>query len=178
MKIYYLDASVIVKYFHREPGTAWVQEIINLTANGKQRANLIYLSEISRVEVPAAFAILARTQQISIRLRDSLYDSFLQKVDSDFQSLPMGAATIHRAGELTQKHPLKAYDAIQLAVALNLNETLREQSVSSIFVSGDADLLRAAQAEGLITDNPFDHRSLDTNRVAVDPPDKQNLPKD
>ena len=159
MAVYYLDASAVVKYFHLETGTTWVRQIVDLRADSVRRVNLIYLGEISRVEVPAAFAILARTQQINLHIRDSLYDSFLQKVDSDFQSLPLAPTIIRRAGELTQKHPLKAYDAVQLALALDLDATLREETIALIFVSGDNSLLQAARTEGLATENPFDHET-------------------
>jgi predicted nucleic acid-binding protein len=94
-------------------------------------------------------------------MRDSLYDWFLQKAESEFESLPLTPTIIRRAGELTQKHPLKAYDAVQLAVALDFNATLKQQDLSLIFVSGDEQLLQAAQAEGLETDNPFNHTDLD-----------------
>ena len=63
------------------------------------------------------------------------------------------------AALLTQRHPLKAYDAVQLAVALRQNRALATVKQSLIFVSGDKTLLAAAKAEGLDIDNPFDHVS-------------------
>lgn len=63
------------------------------------------------------------------------------------------------AADLTQKHPLKAYDAVQLAVALRHSQALAVYNLPLTFVSGDNTLLNAAQAEGLPTDNPFDHIS-------------------
>ncbi|MCX7837890.1 MAG: type II toxin-antitoxin system VapC family toxin [Anaerolineae bacterium] len=157
MAIFYFDASAVVKYFHREPGTTWIRFIADQTTNEGHRANQIYLAEISRVEVPAAFAILARTQQISIRVRDLMYDAFLQKLESEFQSLRLTSKIIRHAAELTQKYPLKAYDAIQLAVALELNAKLQPYTLLATFVSGDDNQLQAARAEGLVTENPFDH---------------------
>jgi hypothetical protein len=52
---------------------------------------------------------------------------------------------------------LKAYDAVQLAVALRQTTNLTPFHIPLIFVSGDRTLLAAAQAERLLTDNPFDH---------------------
>ncbi|MDE3090010.1 MAG: type II toxin-antitoxin system VapC family toxin [Chloroflexota bacterium] len=164
MAIYYLDASAVVKYFHREPGTTWVRQIVDRVANGAIRSNLIYLAEISRVEVPAAFAILARTSRISAPTRDALYRLFLQKTEDEFASLSLTTEIIRRAGRLTQTHPLKAYDAVQLAVVFDFNEQLKQQGLSVIFVSGDANLLQAARVEGLAIENPFDHSELDTAR--------------
>jgi hypothetical protein len=50
------------------------------------------------------------------------------------------------------------YDAVHLACALALNRPLIENEMSPlIFVSADADLLDAAQAENLPTENPNDY---------------------
>ncbi|NCO36002.1 MAG: type II toxin-antitoxin system VapC family toxin [Armatimonadetes bacterium] len=47
-------------------------------------------------------------------------------------------------------HPLKAYDAVQLSIALVSNQRL-------IFVSADSTLLKAARNESLATANPNDY---------------------
>jgi hypothetical protein len=53
---------------------------------------------------------------------------------------------------------LRGYDAIHLACALSLNATLTAGNATAlIFVAADANLLAAAQAEGLATENPNDH---------------------
>jgi predicted nucleic acid-binding protein len=63
----------------------------------------------------------------------------------------------YMATELTQQHPLKAYDAVQLAVALHYRQVLARYKLALTFVSGDTQLLAAAAAEELAVDNPFDH---------------------
>jgi cation transport ATPase len=60
---------------------------------------------------------------------------------------------------LTQQHPLKAYDAVQLAVALHQNRFLLTVHHTLTFISGDRKLLAAAVAEELAIDNPFEHIS-------------------
>ncbi|MBI3740842.1 MAG: hypothetical protein HY257_03675 [Chloroflexi bacterium] len=62
---------------------------------------------------------------------------------------------------MISKHPLKGYDAIQLAVALALRTNLQREDLAFTFVSADATLLQAAHAEQLATDNPLDHKDLD-----------------
>lgn len=69
--------------------------------------------------------------------------------------IPMTTADFVAATDLTQRHPLKAYDALQLAVALHYGQILSGHPFT--FVSADGTLLAAAQAEGLVTENPFDH---------------------
>jgi predicted nucleic acid-binding protein len=72
-----------------------------------------------------------------------------------FAIIPMATGDFVAAADLTQRHPLKAYDALQLAVALHYGQILSGHPFT--FVSGDSTLLAAAQAEGLVTENPFDH---------------------
>ena len=62
---------------------------------------------------------------------------------------------VDEAIELTGRHRLRGYDAIHLACALRLNRALIAHHLPSILlVSADNDLLAAAAAEGLPTDNP------------------------
>ena len=63
-----------------------------------------------------------------------------------------------RAEDLLEKHPLRAYDAIQLASALESNYRLLGVGLPPlIFVSSDNRLLSIAIAEGLTTDDSNAH---------------------
>ena len=63
-----------------------------------------------------------------------------------------------KACDLLERHPLRAYDAVQLAAALEARRTLQAVgSAAPIFLSADNRLLLAAQAEGFVTDNPNSH---------------------
>ncbi len=55
---------------------------------------------------------------------------------------------------LTRRHPLKAGDAIQLAVALRLRRILSPHQHRLTFVTSDRILRAAAEAEGLIIEDP------------------------
>lgn len=58
----------------------------------------------------------------------------------------------------TQNHRLRGYDAIHLATALTVNAALTAANLPPlIFVAADDDLLAAARAEGLATENPNYH---------------------
>ena len=57
--------------------------------------------------------------------------------------------------ELTAHHRLRGYDAVHLACALHLNRELLANELPPLtFVAADDDLLKAAQDEGLETENP------------------------
>ncbi|MFQ5830631.1 MAG: type II toxin-antitoxin system VapC family toxin [Candidatus Methylomirabilia bacterium] len=59
---------------------------------------------------------------------------------------------IHKAMDLIQAHPLRAYDAVQLASALTL--AMLPHGMTLTFVSADEALLAVAQRRGLSTVNP------------------------
>ncbi len=62
------------------------------------------------------------------------------------------------AATLIMRHPLRAYDAIQLASALHIeNELKRVHAPSLIFLVADERLANVAQTEKLQTDNPNHH---------------------
>jgi hypothetical protein len=72
--------------------------------------------------------------------------------------VPTDHQIVDRAVELIQNHPLRAYDAVQLATALIVNRSLSAHGLPPlIFISADDGLIAAAQAEGLMTENPNRH---------------------
>ena len=153
MALYIFDASALVKYYIREPGSTWVRQIIDAPGS-----HFVFISEVSLTECAAAFAALHRTGRISRRAQEGAFRLLMSHIASGvLETIPMLSADYHAAARLTQKHPLKAYDAIQLAVALRHSRALSAGELASVFVSGDDALLAAAQTDGLTTDNPFDH---------------------
>jgi len=59
---------------------------------------------------------------------------------------------------LTRRQKLRGYDAVHLAGALFLQETLLRHGLPApVLLSADQELLASAQAEGLMTDDPSAH---------------------
>lgn len=155
---YFFDASAIVKYYVDEPGSAWVRKVVDwLAPDTGIRVDTVFIAEVSIAEVTAAFAILHRMERIRRRIRDGVFDRFLAEADTLFELIPIVSDDFYVAARLAQRHPLKAYDAIQLAVALRHHQALARRKLGLTFVSGDRQQLTAAEVEGLATDNPFDH---------------------
>jgi hypothetical protein len=76
--------------------------------------------------------------------------------------IPANRPDIDRAVLLTQRHRLRGYDAVQLAMGLTANDDLvRAGRAVLVFATADNDLLQAAQSEGLATDNPLNYTHLD-----------------
>ncbi|MCS7220969.1 MAG: type II toxin-antitoxin system VapC family toxin [Anaerolineae bacterium] len=117
------------------------------------------MAEITRVEVAAGLAVIERIGRIKKPQREREYRRFISQFTYRYAAIPLTTADIEQAADLTQQHPLKAYDAVQLAVALRHGRTLAAHRFTLTFVSSDHTLLAAAQAEGLPTENPSHHLS-------------------
>lgn len=154
MTHYYFDTSALVKYYIFETGTQWVKALIE-KKNAGQWANVLSTSALTWAETISAFSKRHRSKDISPRLYTALIDRFLVDGRTHYSRLPVDDATINLAVELIQSHPLRAYDAVQLATALRLNQILLENHLSPLtFVSADAVLCQSAAAEGLAMVNP------------------------
>lgn len=150
MSHFYFDSSALVKRYLTETGSERVVMLTHPSAG-----HTVILAGITRVEVAAAFAARHRAAGgISRRERDDALSLLLQHCDSEYHLVALTATIISRAVALTQNHRLRGYDAVQLATALRANEALLAADLSDlIFVAADNDLLAAAKAEGLTTEN-------------------------
>lgn len=154
---YFLDSSALIKrYLNDEPGHAWLAALC-----APRSGNDILIAEATIAEVVAAFCRMVRMTPRRLRpsQRDRLIVVFRQRdLLSSYIVQAVNRSIYERAGDLCLMHPLRAYDAIQLACALTArDDALRAQIAPPIFVSADADLLSAAAAEGLAADNPGNH---------------------
>ena len=65
---------------------------------------------------------------------------------------------IESAGQVLERHPLRAYDSVQLASALVAARTLADAALPQpVFLSADDNLLLVAQTQGLLIDSPNLH---------------------
>jgi predicted nucleic acid-binding protein len=159
MSLYYFDTSALVKYYVTEPGSTWVRHLVDQAdADTGQPVNTVFITEISLVEVASALAILNRVGRITRQDRDKAYRHFMNDAWHLFDLLSLVTSDFLIAASLTQRHPLRAYDAVQLSVALRRNALLQAE-LPLIFVSGDKQQLAAAGIERLTVENPFDHLS-------------------
>ncbi len=145
----------------REPGSDWIKQVCDAHDDAGTKVNHVAIAEISRVEVAAAFAVLVRRNEITKNLRDRAFKQFTDEIALEYRLLRLTPGILRNTADLTQRYPLKAYDAVQLATALAFDVTAKEQELQMTFVSGDEKLLEAADTEGLATDNPFSHTDLD-----------------
>jgi predicted nucleic acid-binding protein len=154
--IYYFDADAQVKYFINEMGSSWSRRIVDELDVDGQPAHAISTLEISRVEVTSAISIIHRLGRIGKRIKEHALLGYGDFVNNRVRLLAIDATVVAEASELTTRHPLKALDALHLAAALRLNRELADDQLAVTLVSSDHQLLTAAQAEGLLVENPVD----------------------
>lgn len=153
MTAYFLDTSATVKRYAVETGSRWITTLTDLSSR-----NQCSLANITRVEIVAAFYFKMRTGQLTRAQAQQAESVFRSEMRSHFRLVQGGIAILHRAMRLVAAHPLRAYDAVQLAAALVLQMQRRPFSLTGpIFVSADQALNQAAAAEGLQVDDPNQH---------------------
>lgn len=158
MATYYFDSSALVKYYIPETGSAWVSSLIDAQVEDGEWHNVITIAKVGIVEVAATAAKRRRVKDISEKQQQKIVARFLGDCSERFTTLRADDAAIKLAIDLTQRHPLRGYDAIHLAIALMLNESLLNDELPPlVFLSADTVLCKAAQAEGLLVENPNEH---------------------
>lgn len=90
--------------------------------------------------------------------RDRQLTIFLSDCAQQYRLTHLNQAILNLAIDLTQRHPLRAYDSVQLATAIIVNRSLVAHGLPPlVFVTADGTLITAAQSEGLTVDNPNWH---------------------
>jgi len=160
---YYIDASALVKRYTREPGSTWVLQITEPSAQ-----HTILLAEITFAEVAAALAAKQRAPGDLTPLQGArILSRFLQDCVDHFLLLPVDRLVIDRAVEVTQRYRVRGYDAVQLATVIVTRETIQSHHLPSpVFVAADRDLPAAVGTEQLPTENPLDHVALDAPKLS------------
>ena len=154
MSLYFLDSSALVKRYVTETGSGWIRALTDPAAR-----NPLIIARITWVEVLSALARRQREGSIASSDVTRAIRTFSYDLDMQYQVAELSAALVRAAGELVIQHPIRAYDAVQLASALRVQSDLVETGVTPLtFLTADERLIAIAQAEGLLTDNPNHHR--------------------
>jgi uncharacterized protein len=120
--------------------------------------HVIAVAHVGLAEIAAALGVKYRQNVLAADVRDGLLRDLQRDGRDQYWLVDVDQRMVTDAVDLTRRQKLRGYDAIHLACALFLELTLLRQGLSGlILVSADQDLLAAAQAEGLLTDNPNLH---------------------
>lgn len=149
MSVLYLDTSALAKRYISETGSAWIRGLV-----APRMGNIIVICDFTPIEI---FSLIARRQRdglLSPPKAALLKSGFLKHQKSQYVSILLEPVVLTTARDFVGKHLLRPPDALQLACALRAIHELGEQIT---FICADQNLLTAAQAEGLATDNPNLH---------------------
>lgn len=139
----YLDSSALIKKYIVEKGTREVREFL---ASGE----LLWTSKISQAEVWSAFARRRRGGDLTAAQYRAVARSF-ERDRKRFTIVELSDEVMAMIRRIVERHPLRAFDAVQLASALWAKQSLEEPLV---FVGADESLLKAAESMALRVVNP------------------------
>jgi len=112
----------------------------------------------TQAEVTSALARRAREGVITLNERNELIQTFQAHCATRYRIVPTQPRIIDLAVELIQRHPLRAYDAVQLASASIVNQSLIAHGLPPlIFLTVDDRLIAATRAEAVAAENPSLH---------------------
>ena len=143
----YLDTSALIKLYIEEEGT---ERVFGLTddLDGVR----IIIPDIAPLE--ARSAVRRRQREGDVSGVDA--DRILNRMEDDGSSLflvqPSTSAVLEEAARLIDRHPLRTYDALQLAGCLVTRDSVPGPLT---FVCADVRLCEAAGQEGLTVLNPI-----------------------
>src|SRR6266849_4350253 len=151
MVSFWLDGSALAKRFVPETGSALVDFVLENV--GEPR---IYILNIGYAEV---VSVLVRKKNAGALSAAQFAQALLNLDQEIIQSLGKHVLSFDNAVTadalaLIVKHSINSTDAILLQVAMDVAQHLRGGGDDLALVSSDQRLLRAAQAEGMITFNP------------------------
>ena len=153
MTAYFLDTSALVKRHVRETGTVWVRSL-----TGAKTPHTIYLARITAVEVTSAITRRQRGGSLSSAQGGAILGHFRRHLTQRYRILEVTPSLLGRAIELARRHGLRAYDAVQLAAALEVGRLHQAAGLGPVtLISADGELNTAATVEGLSVDDPNAH---------------------
>ncbi len=153
MTVYFFDSSALVKRYIPESGSAWVRALTD-TRFGHN----ILIAHLSQVEIISAAMRRAREGSISTRTARGVRLLVDRHASRQYYVIGLTGVIASLAADLLETHPLRAFDSIQLASALESNRRMVNAVLAPLtFVASDNRLLSAASAEGLNVENPDNH---------------------
>lgn len=150
MSVAYFDTSALLKQYITEIGSGWVRALLS-----SSDPPVVLTSRLTVIEATCAFARRLREGSLSSTDHTTLLSLFDYDISHKYYLFEVKPVTIDTARGFANHHPLRAYDAVQLATAWQLNRELLLASKPPLtFISADRRLVTIAQAVGLLTENP------------------------
>jgi predicted nucleic acid-binding protein len=153
MADYFFDTSALVKRHVIETGSRWVKSLVHAKA-----AHTLYIARITTVEVTSAITRRQHQGDLSAAQAGAILGHFRRHLSQRYRVVELTPELFSNAMLSARKHRLRAYDAVQLAVALEVRQIHQETGGGPVtVVSADRDLNAAAIAEGFAVEDPTTH---------------------
>ncbi len=150
MAAHFFDSSALIKRYVLERGTAWVRALTDPAA-GHQ----IFVARLAILEVAATLARQARAGNLTAADASVGINQLRHAFAHEFRVIEITPRLASHALNHIQAHALRGSDALHLAAATQLERRRVADGLPSLtFSSSDAELNRAAQAEGLLVEDP------------------------
>ena len=137
MTIFYLDTSALVKLYVEEEGSDLVRKAL-------AEATVVATSQVAYAEARAAFSRAFREGAMSREDYQRTVTAFRADWDS-YLAMAVSDQVIHLAGDLTELHFLRGFDAIHLASLLILQQRVHTPVTAACW---DLRLWEAMRASG------------------------------
>lgn len=119
MTAYFFDTSALVKRYVPEKGTRWIRSISARHAN-----NDLIVAQIASVEVISAVSAQKRAHVFPVSAAQALRHLLDYHTRTQYIVLDLSQVIVSRAKDLLENHPLRAYDSVQLATAVEANNAI------------------------------------------------------
>jgi hypothetical protein len=147
LSVFYLDSSAWLKRYFYEPGSGWIARLF-------EREERLASSVLGYIEVASALARQQESRKLDeqrlAKLREDLTEDW-----SNLAGLPLTDELVAHAVILTREYKLRGADAVHLATALGLKDSMTGLDESVVVVASDRELLEAARQAGLSVDDPI-----------------------
>src|SRR5262249_18257506 len=142
----FLDTSALVRrYDPAEPGAAQVRALCRRTSG-----HTLLIAQITTIEVASALARKLREGRLTQPQVNRLWRSFRLHARECYDPIAVSTAVLRRAERLLFAYRLRAYDAAQLASALEARTVLGRFTPDFRFCTADQRQATTAQNEGLL----------------------------
>lgn len=146
--IYFFDTSALVKRYHEEKGTKFVDGVFEELVNTKKEA---FISSLSLLEITSAFK---RKQKGNIITQDEFQNALktsFEEIKEKLTIVPVTEETINESIMNVTEYALKTLDSIQYQTVKEVDRVLEEEIV---VLTSDNELLEAFEKGGFRGINP------------------------
>jgi uncharacterized protein len=145
MAAIFFDTSALVRrYVRSEPGARDVARLCRPSTG-----HTLVIVRLTPVEVASALNRKVRERSISLPQRNQIWRLFAAHQRGQYHLIVPDERTYERSERLLHAYPLRAYDAVQLAAALQMADLVARLAPDFRFCTADQAQTDAARGEGL-----------------------------